>query len=133
MQFLPSSGANDLGPLISLYLGWGLTFKVLLDGDRKGKEAKKRYMDEWYLDDSTVSTIGEIDKTLAKKRLEGLISQEGKQIIKEHLEIRKLTKKQIAHFFQEKLARNEKVSFDEATLSNFRLVIANVCQHFDSI
>ena len=133
LQFLPSSSANKLGPLISLYLGWGFTFKILLDDDKAGKESKKRYMDEWYLDDSTVSTIGEIDKTLANKRLEGLISQEGKQIIKEHLEIRKLTKKQIAHFFQEKLARNEKVSFDEATLSNFRLVIANVCQHFDSI
>ena len=133
LQFLPSSGANDLGPLISLYLGWGLTFKVLLDGDKKGKEAKKRYMDEWYLDDFTVSTIGEIDGKLTNKRLEDLISKEGKQIIKEHLGIGKLTKKQIAHFFQEKLARNEEVSFDEATLSNFRLVITNICQHFSGI
>ena len=133
LQFLPSSGANDLGPLISLYLCWGFTFKILLDGDKKGKEAKKRYMDEWYLDDSTVSTIGEIDGTLTNKRLEDLISKEGKQIIKEHLGLSKLTKKQIAHFFQEKLARNEKVSFDESTLSNFQLVVANACQYFDNI
>ena len=133
LQFLPSSGANDLGPLIALYLGWGLTFKILLDDDKAGKEAKKRYMDEWYLDDSTVSTIGEIDETLTNKRLEGLISKEGKQIIKDHLELSKLTKKQIAHFFQEKLARNEEVSFDESTISNFQLVIANVCKYFDSI
>jgi AAA15 family ATPase/GTPase len=132
LRFLPSSSANSLGPLISLYLGWGYTFKVLLDDDKAGKQAKKQYIDEWYLDNSTVGTLADIDKGLTGKKLEGLISLQGKEIIKKDLGVKRLSKKQIARFFQDKLANGEKIKFDSDTVANFNTVVKRLYEHFEA-
>lgn len=126
IMFLPSSGADDLGPLISIYLGWGYSFKVLLDDDKKGKSAKERYLSEWFLQSSIVNTIGDLDSSLKNKKLESLISIEGKNIIKSDLCLNKLSKKQLVRFFQDKLALNKKVKFDKETLSNFKLIFSKL-------
>ena len=126
IRFLPSSGANDLGPLISLYLGWGYKFTILLDDDSAGKKARKRYIDEWYLNESTVQTIGCIDDKLAGKKLEDLITSDGIELIKEELDIKKASKKQIARFFQDRLARKQKMLFDKITINNFLSVLTAV-------
>lgn len=123
LRFLPSAGSNDIGPLISLYLGWGYDFIVLLDDDRTGREAKARYIDEWYLDDKVVMTLGDLDPTMKGTKLESLISAQGKELIKKEAGVAKVSKKHIARFFQSKLATSEKFEFDKATLESFRLVI----------
>ena len=128
LRFLPSSGANDLGPLIALYLGWNYGFNVLLDDDNAGRAAKKRYCEEFYLGSPTVSTIGDLDGSLRRKKLEGLISREGKNLVKAHLKAKKLTKKMLARFFQDKLARREKFKFDETTASNFKIALQAICE-----
>jgi hypothetical protein len=122
LRFLPSSGANDLGPLISLYLGWGYEFTVLLDDDSAGKSAKKRYIDEWYLNDTTIKTLVDLDNNLSRKKLESLLSSEGKKIIKDQLGVQRVTKKQITRFFQDKLASGDKIKFDKETQNNFKMV-----------
>jgi len=130
LHFLPSSGANELGPLISLYLGWGYSFKILLDDDSAGKNAKKSYIAEWYLDRTTVETLGDLDKSLKRKKLEGLISTEGKNIIKDQLGLKKLSKRNLVRFFQEKLAVGQKVTFDVETINNFKTVVDKLFKHF---
>lgn len=43
MHFAPGTGAGSLDTLITLYLGWGAEFVVLLDGDGEGKRQRQRY------------------------------------------------------------------------------------------
>lgn len=130
-KILPSSGANDLGPLISLYLGWGYSFRVLLDDDSAGRKAKKRYIDEWFLSDSIVMTIGDVIPCLVGKKLEGLISSEGGDLIKSELGLNQLTKKQTVRFFQDKIARKEKIDFDAKTLENFKKILKALGEDFN--
>jgi predicted ATPase len=123
LRFLPSSGANDLGPLISLYLGWGYEFIVLLDDDKAGRSAKVRYVDDWYLADNIVMTLSDLSPTMKGKKLESLISPEGKELIKQDLGVSKLSKKHFAHFFQSKLATRSQFEFDKATKTNVELIL----------
>jgi predicted ATP-dependent endonuclease of OLD family len=46
-HFIPSSGAGQSGTLISLALSYAEKFKLLLDNDGGGKEAKKKYLKEF--------------------------------------------------------------------------------------
>jgi ABC-type Mn2+/Zn2+ transport system ATPase subunit len=43
VRLVPGSGAGSLDPLIRLYVGWGKSFVVLLDGDAEGRRQKERY------------------------------------------------------------------------------------------
>lgn len=45
----PGSSATNLSTLISLNIGWGAKFRVLLDSDRTGKEQCDRYMKDFGL------------------------------------------------------------------------------------
>lgn len=132
VQFLPSSGAGGLGPLISLYLGWGYKFKILLDDDFAGVKARKRYIKEWYLDDTVVETLGTIESNLSNKKLEDMITSDGIDIIKESLGVDKVSKTQLVRFFQDKFARKEKISFDDGTKENFSSVITALSNHFEN-
>src|SRR5262249_13802352 len=61
IPIIPSSGANDLGPIISLYLGWAKRFLVLLDADAAGIAAKAKYESDWLLPDGHVILLSDID------------------------------------------------------------------------
>jgi len=123
LKFLPSTGASGLGPLISLYLGWSFEFKILLDDDNEGRAAQKRYMENFYLDNDRILTLSQLDKRFRNKRLEGLFTEEAKKRIKENLGVKKLSKKMIGNFLQDKLARKEKFEFDQQTVENFKKVL----------
>lgn len=43
VKFIPGTSSSNLESLISLYLGWGCKFLVLLDSDKEGVKQKKRY------------------------------------------------------------------------------------------
>ena len=47
IKLVPGGGAGSLGPLIQLYIGWGKSFVVLLDGDEEGIKQKSRYEAEF--------------------------------------------------------------------------------------
>ncbi len=52
MAIYPGTSASNLSTLISLNLGWGAEFKVLLDSDNEGVESKEKYINQFGLDDS---------------------------------------------------------------------------------
>jgi hypothetical protein len=45
ISIIPGISATNLENLISLYLGWGRDFIVLLDSDKEGIKQKDRYLD----------------------------------------------------------------------------------------
>ena len=123
IRFLPSSGANDLGPLVSLYLGWGYPFLIVLDDDPAGRTARDRYVDEWYLDPNYTLTLGDMDASLEGKKLEGLLTTDGKDLIKTEINKPRLTKKQQGRFFQSKLATGEYFQFDDVSIENVKKIL----------
>ena len=50
--FYPAGGANDMSTLISLNLGWGANFKILLDSDEEGRNAREQYKKKFNLENS---------------------------------------------------------------------------------
>lgn len=123
LNFMPSSGANELGPMISLYLGWGLSFIILLDADPEGRAAGQRYETEWYLGAGIINTLSDAStKTFKKRKLENLISVAGKKIIAAEIGKKSVSKKEIARNFQEKIAAGETIKFDSETIENFKQV-----------
>jgi hypothetical protein len=129
-RFVPSVGADGLGPLISLYLGWGTKFVVLLDGDEAGIAARNRYRRDWALPDDVVLTISDLVPRLGKHPLEFALSKGARAVITRETGSVKLKKKEIARYFQEKFARAEKVSFDQETLHAMTEIIAKCGARF---
>lgn len=128
--FMPGNGAAGVGPLISLYLGWGKKFIVLLDDDTAGTDAAKKYKEDFLLGDQQVCTIANFLPALKKKKMEAIVSTDGITIIGKGIGKAKPTKKDIGRFFQEKLAVKEAVNFDSASLTNAKTLIAGIESRF---
>ena len=123
LSILPSSGANDLGPLISLYLGWAKKFIVLLDDDKAGRAACDRYRLEWLLSEKTVITLADVLPGLANKAIERVLSPAAHTLIATELGKDTASKKDIGRFFQEKYAQGKVVKFDAETLKLVRTLL----------
>jgi energy-coupling factor transporter ATP-binding protein EcfA2 len=54
-HFLAASGANNVEQLASLFLGWGLEFRVVLDDDATGRNAYNRLRRNMFGDDEDVA------------------------------------------------------------------------------
>ncbi|WP_100959567.1 AAA family ATPase [Bosea sp. FBZP-16] len=114
LNLFPSSGANDVHPLISLFLGWGKRFKVLLDADDAGEKAKDRLIDEFALSKNSVSTISELLNDPSVKKIEDLLEDGDKKIIADHFSVSgRISKKHVLRFFSEALASGNKFSFSD--------------------
>lgn len=53
----PGTSAQNLNSLISLNIGWGTDFYVVLDSDKEGKLAQERYIKEYDLDKNRVRIL----------------------------------------------------------------------------
>lgn len=72
----PGSSASNLSTLISLNLGWGARFKVLLDSDKEGTDQRAIYM----------KTLGLVDDDFVllpgtKMKIEGMFSKDEKRAL----------------------------------------------------
>lgn len=72
--YYPGSSASNLDTLISLNLGWGAKFVVLLDSDKEGKRQKSRYLKKFGLDDDKFVLLPE-----EIKKIEGMFSEKEKK------------------------------------------------------
>ena len=105
----PAGGANDMAPLISLNLGWGANMRILLDSDQSGNKAKKKYKDQFGLEDSHfVSLPGGASKM--EKLFDKEIVKRLWHICQDDDSVDKPNKKHIAQIFAR--ANDEKKSFD---------------------
>jgi len=101
---VPGIGAGNIGAMISLYLGHGKKFLVLLDDDSAGKKEKERYQSKWCLSDKEVCTLGDLDLNFKGKKLESLLSKDTHNIIATHFGKagKRASKKEIGLYFAEK-------------------------------
>jgi predicted ATP-dependent endonuclease of OLD family len=65
LGIFPAPSASEAGTLISMMRGLGTQFVVLLDDDRPGQKAAKRYREDHLLSDEQVITIADLDPSLA--------------------------------------------------------------------
>jgi hypothetical protein len=105
VDILPGTGAGSLEVLISLFLGWGRRFLILLDDDKAGNKEKERYLEEFLLPKESVATLGDISPLLRQKKLEGLFSCDYREKVKDALELdHPPSKKEMARFHLERIA-----------------------------
>jgi len=77
LNITPSTGAGNLDTLISLYIGWGKEFVILLDSDKEGLIQKKRYIDKFgIIVESKIFTLEDIDPSWKKIGMEKMFEDE---------------------------------------------------------
>ena len=110
---MPSSSADQLGPLIALYLGWGRKFAILLDGDKAGMQASDKYKNEFGLSDQQILLTS--DLVPGARNLEAILSPEQKKIVSDHFSLSSTpSKKHILRFYQESLASKKNAELNVA-------------------
>ncbi|TIT64667.1 MAG: hypothetical protein E5W90_20015 [Mesorhizobium sp.] len=103
-KIYPASGAGDMGNLINLFRGWGVNFRIVLDDDKAGREAKKRYEKDYLVPESHIATIGSISADLKDKAFEAIYQEDVRDATNNYFETSNATKRQFALFFQQQLA-----------------------------
>jgi AAA15 family ATPase/GTPase/5S rRNA maturation endonuclease (ribonuclease M5) len=64
INFYPGNGADRNNQIIATYLAWNRDFIILLDGDKAGEDAKKRYLKEFGpIVENKIITLTDIDKS----------------------------------------------------------------------
>ena len=128
LSILPGTTASGFDPLISLYLGWGKRFVILLDDDAEGRKNRARYVDEWYLPASQVVTLGDLSPSWKNCEMEDLLmKQDIAQIRSKFYPTKKkgqLTKKEIARALQEKLICRDTSDVSERSIVTFTKLIS---------
>ncbi|MFM2306824.1 MAG: hypothetical protein RLZZ367_1493, partial [Bacteroidota bacterium] len=67
INLAPSTGSGNLDTLISLYIGWGKEFIVILDSDKEGNKQKQRYIDNFgIIIEPRIFTLEDIDASWVK-------------------------------------------------------------------
>ncbi len=122
---MPGVGAGASGPQISLLLGRGDSFVMMLDDDAAGRKAVARYQQEWYLDSDQVFTVGALDAEFTNARLEELLSSETQDLIRTHAGLStKPNKKQIGLYLAEKYAeQSDKEAFCVETQARLQKIL----------
>ena len=72
LKFYPGNGADRNNQIISTYLAWGREYLILLDGDKAGEDAKKRYLKEFgIIVKGNIITLKDVDAsfTFATEKL----------------------------------------------------------------
>jgi ABC-type Na+ transport system ATPase subunit NatA len=106
LHILPGLGAGTFGALIALHLGWGVGMVALLDGDKKGKQEKDRYRQEFGLRTECILTLDDLLPGVTA--IEDVLGGEAKDLIRSELGLSSSpSKSQIWRYFQECLARDD--------------------------
>ena len=124
------NGASGMDTLISLYLGWGYDFKIILDSDSKksgaGKEHQKRYIEEYGLLKERVVCLDDIEVTWMDLRIEELFTESDKLSLQksEFPESLKYDKNMFHKALITKLGKEETFNFSEKSENNFRTLVS---------
>lgn len=92
-NLIPGVGSSSAGHLISLLMGRGEKFIVLLDDDKEGRKARDRYRQQWILSDQVVITLSDIDASFEGMALEALLGQDSLEVAQRSLGLKSLPSK----------------------------------------
>jgi predicted ATP-dependent endonuclease of OLD family len=129
LKIVPGTSASNLENLISLYLGWGAKFLILLDSDKEGIKQKKRYIDLFgKLIEPLIITYSDVDISWENYEMEILFKDiEKEKIIKELYPSEgqyKYSKSLFNRSLQELYLQKKEFSFSKETLGNFNKLIS---------
>lgn len=105
---LPGRSATSLDPIISLLIGWGEPFTVLLDGDEDGRDAVLKYQLVWGLTPARCATLDSVSQAFKGKDLEKLVKDALGTEIKAHFGTSKVSTKQVQLYIYEAWAKNDR-------------------------
>lgn len=128
-RFIPGTGSGNLDSIISLFLGWGKRFIVLLDSDKEGKKQKERYLDNYglILEEHLVS-YDDIDIEWSNFGLEKLLEKEDKMNILKCVfpESKKFSKKNFNRAIQEILVNEQKIELNSLSMNRIKKVVSYI-------
>lgn len=124
LSLTPGTSASNLETLITLYLGWGAKFIILLDADKEGKKQRDRYIELFGpILENSIFTLDDIDPNWLNFELEDLIEKEDQRKVVNTISPNdRLSKKTLNRSLQELYLKNLKLDFDEKTINNFNKV-----------
>jgi hypothetical protein len=103
-------------------LGWNLRCLFILDGDRKGKFERDRYIREYGIAAERIATVDEFVDGVSE--IEDLVDKHALSVIGDKLELKTIpSKNQIRRFFQEHLASDKIVELGSGFESKAKLLI----------
>lgn len=126
IRMTPGAGKDKQDTIIALYVAWGRRFLVLLDSDQGGKDAKKRYLDDFgKIIENKVFTLVDIDAAFDNFTTENLISEQ------ERLDFTKTVFPAVTHYkksefnsaIQENYINKVQFAFSDQTKENIKKVI----------
>lgn len=126
IKTIPGTSSSNLETLISLYLGWGRKFIILLDSDKEGRKQKERYMEVYGNSISDIIvTYKDINDQWINFETEDLFTETDKVLIqkKYYPSENKFQKKTFNRSIQELFINSEKVELEKRTIENFNLVL----------
>ncbi|WP_164465394.1 ATP-dependent nuclease [Chryseobacterium bernardetii] len=121
INIIPGTSASNLETLISLYLGWGSKFIVILDDDKQGNAQKERYINIFGdIIVNSIFTLKDINSLWEKYELEKLINTEDQEkIIKEIYNDSEINKTVLNRSLQELYIKDTLLDFSKETKDNF--------------
>lgn len=134
LKFVPGGGAGSLEPLIRLYIGWGKSFAILLDGDAEGLKQRRRYIEEFgHFVSSRCLVLPELCDDEAVEEIEDLLSESDFVAIasahsKGYAGGSGLTKKKKLSAIMELLARDETVDIDASTQDRVAMLFERLAE-----
>lgn len=131
-EVFPANGAGDIGLLVNLFRGWGVDFRVLVDDDKAGREAKKRCTEDYLVSEKKVATLGEIVPELSGKPFEGIYQEDVQSAVRTFFGVDQIKKRQYSLFFQELLAKDAEQDFP-ATEEIFSRISAWIDREFENV
>jgi 5S rRNA maturation endonuclease (ribonuclease M5) len=127
INLLPGLASTSLDNLISLYIGWGRNFIILLDSDNSGKKQKDRYTEKFgSLLENRIFTYEDIDVTWKNVAMERIIGEEEclKIQLNSYPESEKFNKKIFNRSIQEMLIKGEEYKFSNITKDKFKKILS---------
>lgn len=127
-NIIPSAGVSNINRIVSILIGWGCDFKVLLDYDKAGYEEYKALINK--LDDTLknkiifVNCTTEIDASqirISPKTIESLIIDDDYKKLNTPYDGTYSTKTIAAKEFYDKVV-NKEIELGEGTVSNFKVL-----------
>ncbi len=136
LHFYPGNGAGQNDRVIRLYTAWGRKFAVLIDGDKAGRNAKTKYVEEiGDFMNARCLPLNDIDSKWKDKSTEDLFTDpERLRIIKTIYP--KETKYSKSHFneaIQNLIGSRTQVTISEGTIKRFEKVFSKTREALDVV
>lgn len=126
LALMPGLSSTALDSLISMYLGWGKNFIILLDSDKAGQEQKQRYLENFGdLLLTKIYTLSDIDTSWPKKPIEKLFDPDEALSFQKTAfpNINTFRKDKFNKTIQEKLVLGEEFDFSDDTRNKFEKLL----------